>query len=477
MFGRMFENMMKGREYNAVNNLSNSKEDEKLLKLIEEDTAEGKTLATQEMQAIREAEQNAAAPQPVVERATETVTPEGVSEVVTVKPTTETGQVINDPVRSAIKFTYEPNSTANNPLFKTQAEVDAYESGLKNKGTKQMEFSSQAELDAHNLGVEATRNHVGSVNTNPSFDLDMNVFEGLRDFGIAALSTGNPFIAAGAGLNKLFGESDAEIAAANRASKRGAEFDYYAKEGMADPRFRDIYTSTGDSRLFRDPNSEASYKTFGSDATGYYKINEQTGQTEMITKGFGDTTTRAMNKEAAKKASDLKTQGNNMYQAASNQLELLNSITDDDVYNAAGVSSIGGAWTPGTRSSVAKFNQLLASGFMQNISAMKGLGSLSNAEGSKVTAAYTSLVDPDNNQLKTGLDEGFVKREIAKLKESANRLQKIGKFYEMYGREPTIKELKTYGLSSDGVTVVKVQVNPRTGQRREVLSDGSTRII
>lgn len=132
--------------------------------------------------------------------------------------------------------------------------------------------------------------------------------------------------------------------------------------------------------------------------------------------------------------------GTETYNTTSTQLSLLSGITDDDIANVGGWSSIGGAFTPETNASRAKFDQILASGFMTNIGQMKGMGALSNAEGSKVTAAYTALVDPETNTLRTGLDEKFIKSELTKLNELAQQGQKVGQWMEQTGRKPTSKE-------------------------------------
>jgi len=130
------------------------------------------------------------------------------------------------------------------------------------------------------------------------------------------------------------------------------------------------------------------------------------------------------------------------YANAQDTLNTINNISDGDIENAGGGSSIGGAWLPASRGSVAKFNQVLSQQFLNNISQMKGLGSMSNAEGSKVTGAATALVDPETNALKTGLPEDFIKEQLTTLKEGASNMQAISKFHQEQGREPSIDEWK-----------------------------------
>ncbi len=137
---------------------------------------------------------------------------------------------------------------------------------------------------------------------------------------------------------------------------------------------------------------------------------------------------------------DAQSQARTMNTSAQSTLDQVNAITASDISNAGGWSSYGGAWSPSSRSSVAKFDQILAGQFMDNISQMKGMGSLSNAEGSKVTAAATALVDPETNTLRTGLDEDFIREQLGIIKNGAQRLQRVSDWIAATGREPSLAE-------------------------------------
>lgn len=150
----------------------------------------------------------------------------------------------------------------------------------------------------------------------------------------------------------------------------------------------------------------------------------------------------AASKAKAKEYKAVNRLATDTYANAQDTLNTINNISEGDIENAGGGSSIGGAWLPASRGSVAKFNQILSQQFLNNISQMKGLGSMSNAEGSKVTGAATALVDPETNALKTGLPEGFIKEQLVTLKEGASNMQAISKFHQENGREPSIGEWK-----------------------------------
>ncbi len=159
---------------------------------------------------------------------------------------------------------------------------------------------------------------------------------------------------------------------------------------------------------------------------------------------------RANNKKSAattKAEHALKSLATNTYSNAQDTKNAIGNISDLDIENAGGGSSIGGAWLPESRGSVAKLNQVLSQQFLNNISQMKGLGSMSNAEGSKVTGAATALVDPETNALKTGLPEDFIKEQLGILKAGASNMQAISKFHQEHGREPNIEEWKALTAS------------------------------
>jgi len=119
-----------------------------------------------------------------------------------------------------------------------------------------------------------------------------------------------------------------------------------------------------------------------------------------------------------------------------------NLLTGDLIEHAAGWSSLLGLSkiTPEGRSATSMFDQVLGKGFLANVAEMKGLGSLSNAEGSKVTSAWTALVDPDTNQMRTGLDEKQTEKELNRLVNSMYNLEALAQFGETHGRSPTAKE-------------------------------------
>lgn len=144
------------------------------------------------------------------------------------------------------------------------------------------------------------------------------------------------------------------------------------------------------------------------------------------------------------------------YSTAKGALDVIDTITPEDISNVTGVLSLGGQITPNTRSSAGKFNQLLGQEFLGNVEQLKGLGSLSNAEGSKITAAANGLVDAETNTLRTGLDADFVASELNKIESSYGTMQRIAEFTETNGREPSINELNeiTPVLDAGGVPYV-----------------------
>lgn len=165
----------------------------------------------------------------------------------------------------------------------------------------------------------------------------------------------------------------------------------------------------------------------------------------------------AADKAKAKEYKAVNRLATDTYANAQDTLNTINNISEGDIENAGGGSSIGGAWLPASRGSVAKFNQILSQQFLNNISQMKGLGSMSNAEGSKVTGAATALVDPETNALKTGLPEDFIKEQLLTLKKGASNMQAISKFHQEHGREPSIEEWET--LTTDNTTQPKSDSN------------------
>lgn len=73
--------------------------------------------------------------------------------------------------------------------------------------------------------------------------------------------------------------------------------------------------------------------------------------------------------------------------------------------------------TEGSQEVVSLFNQLFSQQFLDNIKLMQGMGTLSNAEGAKISAAQAALLDADG-KLNQTLSEDFVKKQLNIIKET-----------------------------------------------------------
>lgn len=161
--------------------------------------------------------------------------------------------------------------------------------------------------------------------------------------------------------------------------------------------------------------------------------------------------------DVAAKQAEVDEKATAMHTRAQDTLDAVRGIGKKDVANVGGYSTVGGLWSSESKSSAQKFNQVLSQQFMQNISQMKGMGSLSNAEGSKVTGAATALVDPETNTIRLGLDEKFVQEQLNIIEKGAINLQRIAEFYSQHGREPNIQERKQLGVGAEELTPRKTK--------------------
>lgn len=119
-------------------------------------------------------------------------------------------------------------------------------------------------------------------------------------------------------------------------------------------------------------------------------------------------------------------------------------ITPEDIDAVTGSEHIlfpNTAILPSTKTAENKFDTILSKGFLQHIEKMKGYGSLSNAEGSRVSGSYSMLVDSETNTFRLGLDKEVVERELKNLMEGAQNMLLIQTFARKNGREPTRTEL------------------------------------
>ncbi len=150
----------------------------------------------------------------------------------------------------------------------------------------------------------------------------------------------------------------------------------------------------------------------------------------------------ASNRETgAQKKRDLKAQADNAIATFNNSLG-----TIDRILNSEGFSSAVGARIPfvdslpgsSAQETIGLIETLQSQNFLNQIKNMRGLGSLSNAEGEKVAAAIGSLNrDMSESAFKRSLNE--IKRFITKGKNAA---------LEQYGR-PVEQEVQTQDLSDE----------------------------
>jgi hypothetical protein len=148
----------------------------------------------------------------------------------------------------------------------------------------------------------------------------------------------------------------------------------------------------------------------------------------------------ASNREAsAQKKRDLKAQADNAVATFDNSLNTIDRILESE-----GFSSAVGARLPiidslpgsDAQETIGLIETLQSQNFLNQIEKMKGLGSLSNAEGEKVSAAIGSLNrDMSESAFKRSLNE--IKRFITKGRNAA---------LEQYGR-PVEQEVQTQDLS------------------------------
>lgn len=236
-------------------------------------------------------------------------------------------------------------------------------------------------------------------------------------------------------------------------------FDEEYKNRTPADKFKTIQGMNGAHRIFNETQGkfiDGTVEQIGNKTGSYAQIkdtnnnvigsfNNQTGKPEFFDGiAANDSINSVTGKPKSWGKAQITASQNSLssYITAGKAINIINNIDEGDIANAAGGSSFGGAWTSGTRTSVGKFNQLLGAEFLGNVQQLKGLGSLSNAEGSKVTNAANFLVDPETNTLRTNLDENRVKMELQRIKSGYQNMQRIAEFTERNGREPTIKQYR-----------------------------------
>ena len=175
-------------------------------------------------------------------------------------------------------------------------------------------------------------------------------------------------------------------------------------------------------------------------------LNNETGETHRI-EGYESPTDRAKAEKAQTKKDEFSRRGNTMTQNANDTLSVINSISNGELDAVSGWESRFPTFRASTTNTEQKFKQLGSRAFMDNVQKMRGMGSLSNAEGGKIAAASSALFDDEGN-LKSGMSQGFIQSQLDQMKASAIRLREIGKFYQANGREPNAQE---YQAISDGV--------------------------
>lgn len=177
-----------------------------------------------------------------------------------------------------------------------------------------------------------------------------------------------------------------------------------------------------------------------------YAIDRKTGQTKRIIVGSDGGSVEAGYPTGFTKKQIEKADGaNSSYLAATSIVDTLNGIDFQDVENVGGFSSIappliGGQWTGNSKQSFGKFNQLFGQQFLDGVQDMRGLGSLSNAEGAKVIQASNALVDPETGQMNTRLPEDFIEEKLIEIYQGSITTQAIAKFTQERGREPNANE-------------------------------------
>lgn len=289
--------------------------------------------------------------------------------------------------------------------------------------------------------------------------------QGLRDFGLELLRTGDYGKASAKGIEKAFGDLDHEVARKKEERERAKLFDAYAKDGRANPSLRNNYIKTGDSSfLHYKPN----YSISGDREKGQTVFNTNTGEYQHINPTFiGD-----KQKEANKA---LVTSARKAVSTSDSVIDLLDTISNEEIERLTGFdTNFTPSLTSLAREGESKFARLGGMGFLQEISAMKGMGALSDAEGGKIMTSYSALIDPQTQTLKSGLSPEFVRTEIKRLRQAANNLKIINQYVEKTGKEPSLEEQKALGLTLGSPSKQEYEIGTRrmTKDGREVMFDG-----
>ena len=153
------------------------------------------------------------------------------------------------------------------------------------------------------------------------------------------------------------------------------------------------------------------YTGIGYDPVTMQQINyidgkPETEQQKLQTinlKGQIDERTTKVDKEKKEKVEA----NNQAINVATDQIRAIEKVTQEDVDNVGGISAqIGGDMytRPSIQGSAQKFQVVMAKEFLNNIEKMKGNGSLSNAEGAKLTGPFAGLVKEDGS-FKLGISE------------------------------------------------------------------------
>lgn len=127
----------------------------------------------------------------------------------------------------------------------------------------------------------------------------------------------------------------------------------------------------------------------------------------------------------------------------------LHDLTDEDKSRLTGITSNLPTMRPGTVSAEQKVNSLLAKDFTNMINQVDLKGSLSNAEGSKLTAAANYLTDKDGEGVVRGMDRDTFDYHIESAKVATKNLKKVINYKKQNrGREPS-EEWKQQNFEPD----------------------------
>lgn len=133
----------------------------------------------------------------------------------------------------------------------------------------------------------------------------------------------------------------------------------------------------------------------------------------------------------------------------SGTLQNLNDLTDENKERLTGVLSNLPTIRPGTVAAEQKVNSLLAKDFTNMINQVDLKGSLSNAEGSKLTAAANYLTDKDGEGVVRGMDRDTFDYHVDSAKVATKNLQKVINYKKQNrGREPS-EEWKQQNFEPD----------------------------